>query len=369
MLTDLSHVIEVLQSALLRQLGDEVDLIFQYGSHLKDSTHIYSDIDLSYVPRHDSTHNHITVLVDDTMIDLYAIRWSTLEQMADFENVSATVLLNNRIVYQRNEEVGKRFQRLAERLHEWQQPTAYPTMLGKAQARFQKIGYQYYLLREQAQNDHFLAGLYHAHNILREVLHCLAICNQACVDTRKLEQVLALPKLPQHFAETIQQITHATQLSQLLSATETLLKSTRALLLEEQHKTLHSKSDFPSVFESAYPELKGDIQHLMLACEQRNRFNFNLTSLYHELMVHMAQAMSGVSYSDFNSLVDYEQNLLELGFPDLLSYIVAGDFDGLHAQCQVFDKRLRQFLTGHEVALNNFASIEELQAYLNLPEK
>jgi hypothetical protein len=34
-------------------------------------------------------------------------------------------------------------------------------------------------------------------------LHCLAVCNQACIDTRKIGQVLALPKLPVSFAETV----------------------------------------------------------------------------------------------------------------------------------------------------------------------
>jgi predicted nucleotidyltransferase len=47
---DLNPITEVLKIALLRDLGDEVELIFRYGSQLKGTTHAYSDLDLSYVP-------------------------------------------------------------------------------------------------------------------------------------------------------------------------------------------------------------------------------------------------------------------------------------------------------------------------------
>ena len=102
----------------------------------------------------------------------------------------------------------------------------------------------------------------------------------------------------------------------------------------------------------------------MLACERQDTFHFTLMSLYHELMIHMAQAFTGIEYSSFNSLADYEQDLVAFGFPDLLPYVVAGDFAGLHRQCQAFDQRLRQFLTEYSVPLNAFATLDELQQYL-----
>ena len=58
-------------------------------------------------------------------------------------------------------------------------------------------------------------------------------------------------------------------------------------------------------------------------------------------MVHMAQTFTGIEYSSFNSVAEYEQDLVALGFPDLLSYLVAGDLVGLHRQCRAFDQCLR----------------------------
>ncbi len=76
MAVDMVRLIDMLKDALLREIGDEVELIFQYGSYLKGTTNKYSDLDISYVPVHESTWNSITVLVDDMMVDLYPIHWS-----------------------------------------------------------------------------------------------------------------------------------------------------------------------------------------------------------------------------------------------------------------------------------------------------
>jgi hypothetical protein len=89
-----------------------------------------------------------------------------------------------------------------------------------------------------------------------------------------------------------------------------------------------------------------------------------LVSLYHELMVHIAQAVTGIKYSGFNCIAEYEQNLETLGFPSLLPYLVEKDFVGLHRQCQLFDQHLQKFLKEHSVALNVFGTLDELQKNL-----
>jgi hypothetical protein len=366
MAVDLSQITEVLQAALLRDLGEEVDLIFRYGSHLMGNAHAYSDLDISYVPVQEATRHHITVLVADTLCDLYPIHWSQLESMANFENVSSTVLLNYQIVYQRSAAAAERMQRLAARLAVLQQPAARPTMLTKAQELFQRTGYPYYLLRQQAARGHLLACLQQAQQILRTVLHCLAVCNQACIDTRKLEQVLALPKLPANFAETVDQLTPGQTTAGLVTACERLLESTRDLLLAEQRQLVDHTANFATAFGAGYPELKADLQHILLACERQDRFALQgpLLSLYHELSLAIALAVSGIRYSSFNSLAEYEQDLVALGFPALLPLLEAGDFAELHRQCLIFDQHLRQFLVEHGVNLYTYATIEDLQTAL-----
>ncbi len=356
---------KMITEALQRELPDEIDLILHFGSSLTGNTHKYSDLDLCYIPRHEGTWHHITVIVEDTLIDLFAIPWSQFEAMAEFDNVKGTILARQRIIYQRSPAAAERFLALRDRLQELQQPQARPFMLAKALDLFKDAGYHYYLLSEQAARGHRLASRQHAQNLLAAVLHCLAVLNQRCTDTRKLDQVLALPKLPPDFAETVARINSGSEPADLLAAADQLLTATRSLLLAEQAALPGEKRPLSAVLDGGYPELKGDILHLMLACERQEPANFNLISLYHELMIHMAWAFSGISYSDFNSLADYEQDLAALGFPDLLPAVEAQDFDLLYEQCITFDQRLRQYLTENGVALNAFADLDALQTYLD----
>lgn len=359
-------VIDALKTALLEKLGDEVDLIFQYGSHIKGLAHKYSDVDISYVPVHETTWESITVMVDDTLFDFYPMHWSHLERMADFRDPSSSVLLNNRVLYQRDEAVGARFESLTARLRALQAPESRPEMLRRAMEIFQGTGYEYYLLCQQAESGHQAGCLKLAQSIFRAVLHCLAVCNQALIDTRKMEQVLSLPKLPVGFAETVQRMIDAVGPGEILDATEVLLKTTRQFLLEEQSQHLCSQTTYPDVLNSGYPELKRDIQAVMMACESEDMFSAkgSLLSLLHEMSRAVAEVSRGVAYSGFNGMSEYEQDLSVLGFPSLLPYLTAGDFAGLHHQCQFFDGRLKEFLSENAVELNNFATLSELQEYL-----
>ena len=363
---DIEPIIEAVKSALLDKLGEEVDLIFQYGSQVQGTTHKFSDVDLSFTPVHDSTWENVTVMVDDTLFDFYPMHWSHLERMADFRDVSSSVLLQNRIRYSRNEEVRTRFDALAERLRAWQRPEARPQMVRRALEIFQSTGYEFYLLQWQADIPHPAGCLKQAQSIFRTVLHCLAVCNQACIDTRKMDQVLALPRLPIRFAETAHCMIAALEPEEIVSATQTLLQTTREFLFVAQRQHLCSDTDYPTVFDSGYPELKRDLQAVMLACEQRDLFSLkgSLLSLLHEISRGVAKVTTGVSYLGFNGLSEYEQNLVDLGFPALLPYLRAGDFEGLYHQCLAFDIRLREFLTERAVPLNNFATLDDLQAYL-----
>lgn len=367
MTADLKRITDVVTTALLRDLGDEVDLIFRYGSQVKGNIHAYSDLDISYTPVHDSTSHSITVVVDNIMCDLYPIRWSTLESMARFENVSSTVLLNHQIIYQRSEASGERLRGLADQLRALQQPEARPTMIRKAQEIFQRTAYPYFLLRQAADRSHLLAALQHSQQIAGAVLHSLAVFNQSTVDTRKMVQLLTLPKLPVDFAQPLSQLTNAMTPVDLLASSDRLLKTARDLLLSEQQALKGVPVDFPTAFGPGYPELKGDLQHILLGCEREDLFTLKgpLVSLYHELSRILAE-VTGAEISGFHSLMEYERDFAALGFPALLPFVEAHDFAGLHAQCLAFDAHLQQFLAEHGVPLYAFATVADLQHYLGV---
>jgi hypothetical protein len=239
-------------------------------------------------------------------------------------------------------------------------------MVRRAMDIFQSTAYAFYLLQLQADIQHQAGCIKQAQSIFRTVLHCLAVCNQACIDTRKMDQVLAMPRLPAGFSESAHRMILALEPDELLSATKALLETTRTFLLAEQRQFLCSEADYPTEFDSGYPELKRDIQAVMLACEQQDIFSLkgSLLSLLHEVSGGVAKVTTGVSYTAFNGLSEYEQNLVDLGFPALLPFLSARDFDGLYEQCLAFDMRLREFLEEREVPLNSFSTLDDLKKYL-----
>ncbi len=317
------------------------------------------------MPAGEALWHNITLLFDGTLIDLFAIHWSQLEQMAAFESVNCTLLENSEILYQRTDGAGRRFAALRQRMHALQEPQARAEMLGKAQRIFQTAAYQLYLLRRQVPGERKLAAMHHAQSILKIMLHTLAVTNQACIDTRKRAQILALPKLPPNFSRSLDAVMIETDPQTLLQESERLMDDVRRLLLAEQQIVQRSKPSPAAVLEDTYPEFFNDIQHIMLAAEREDAFTFNLMSTYHEVMIHLAWARTGVAYSDFNSFAEYEQDLAALSFPALLPAIEAGDYAALHTLCLRFDASLRAYLEEQGVPLNEFAGLAELRRYLD----
>lgn len=364
MISDPERAIQLTTAALLRDFDGEVDIIFRFGSMTKGTTHRYSDLDIAFVPAQDDRWYSITVLVEDRLLDLFALHWPRLERWAEFDDMRGTVILEGEVIYARDDAAAARWQGLVDRMTELLQPAARPDMLAKALAVFESAGYPFYLLQEQAAAGNQMASLYHARALRDIVTHSVAVANQAAIDTRKLDKVLALPRLPAAFADHLDRISVTTDPLELLASALALMQTTRAWLLTEQRKVLARPANFASTFDSAYPELKADLQKIMLAAEQGKASGMGMMSFYHELMIHMAWATTGVSYGSFNSLADYEQDLEALGFPALLPFVEAGDYVGLRAACDRFDARLRTYLTEGGAALNEFASLQDLEAWL-----
>jgi hypothetical protein len=360
---DVDRILTLLQETMLAELGDEVELIFRYGSTVRGATHQYSDLDVSFVPRHESTWNSVTVLIDNVMVDFYPIHWSRLEAMAGLDDVSGTLLSTAEILYQSDDAAADRFRGLAKTLASWLQPEKKPDMLRKAMDMFERTTYQYFLLTEQ-NDDNTVACVHHARNVHTQILQILAVCNQKSIDTRKREQVCGLPDLPDAFVALSEQIVSSTDGALLKDACGKLLSATRTLLVSQQRELHRSTRSIRESLDEAYPEFKGDLHHVMLACQRRDFFNLSATSLIHELMIHLSEATDGVAYSDFNGLSDYQKDLEAMGFPDLIEPVGGKDYNELFRRCKAFDSRLQSFHKEQDIPLYSYADVGEFEAYL-----
>jgi hypothetical protein len=363
MTIDQQAVANLLVETLLSRLGDEIDLVFHYGSYRTGNTHRYSDYDVSYVPVHESTGDHITVAVGDVMCDLYPLHWSRLEGVANFKEPFGLILPNSTILHQRNDEAGQRFAALRTRQEALLSPEQRPAMLRLAQEIFQKTGYDYYLLHTSAAADNLPACRSHALRILGTVIRALPVLNQRLIDSRKLDQLLGLPRLPQGFADAVDALHSSTEIPVLLHACDSLLQATRDLLLAEQRAVQQGETGFPAAFKAGYPELKNMVQKIIIASERNDRLAVAvaLDLLYREISLPLAQALTGISYGGFNSPADYEQDLAALGFPSLWPPFESGDWEELRRRCYAFDEQMQRFLTQHGVDLCAFATLDDLR--------
>ena len=318
------------------------------------------------MPVHESTGAHFTVVVGDVMCDLYPLHWSRLEGVANFKEPFGLILPNSTILHQRNDEAGQRFAALRTRQAALLSPEQRPAMLRLAQEIFQKTGYDYYLLHTSAAAGNQAACRSLSLGILNTVIRVLPVLNQRLIDSRKLDQLLGLPRLPQGFADAVDALHSSTEIPALLHACDSLLQATRDLLLAEQREVQRGETGFPAAFRALYPELKNMVQKIIIASERNDRLAVAvaLDLLYRELSLPLAQALTGVSYSSFNSPADYEQDLAGLGFPALWQPFESGDWEELRRSCFAFDEQMQRFLTQRGVDLCAFATLDELRRSL-----
>lgn len=368
------RIADLMVAALTDRIGGEIDIVFRYGSSVGGGSHRWSDLDFSYVPRSADTWESITVMVDEILFDLYPLHWSTLERLAEWEDWRASILDSHQVVYRRDEAAEHRFAGLITRHQALQRPAARAEMVGKALAIFQRAGHDRYQIHRLARTDAagpeqmiLNACRTHARRIVDYISHCLVVANQQQVDTRKLEELDRLPLKPVGLSATLESITAAQTVEQIRDGIGHLMDSTYSVLLDEQQRTHRSSAPFAAVLEAAYPELKADLQRILIACERRDRFGAlgKALALYHELTIHLAIAERGVRYSQFNSPADYQADLAARGFPELLDPAANGDFDRLYRQTLRFDERMRETLIEGGAALNDFADEAELTTWLN----
>lgn len=366
MAADVSHIPNLMIENFRERLGEEIELIFMFGSREKGTAHPKSDFDMCYVPVLESTWAHRTVTVEDILFDLFPQHWSQLECKANFGDPGTSLMMDARVVYHRTEEALARFRGLQDRIRELEQPAARPQMVAKAQQIFRQTGYPFLQLRLAVRHDDLLSGKAHARQIVGAVTHCLMVANQTHIDTRKLPQVLALPRLPKDCGLLLDRIYATSDVGDLAAACEMLLERTRAFLLAEQRALSKDGTTYAEEFRSLYPELKDMVQHILRGCEAEDPCATTdaVLVLQEETASPLARVLTGAAYTSFQAPANFWHHLAEQGFPDLLSAALAPDYVTLREQATAFDRRLRELLTEHSVPLNDFADTEELAAHL-----
>ena len=352
--------------ARLRELmGDELDVVFLYGSRLKGTTRRHSDFDLSFIPREGASKcTNLTVSVGGVLFDLYPIGWDGMERLAGFDNPSTSLLFCTEVVYVRDESVRARFDALRTRAEELMSPAGHDTMAHKALELFRKLGPDHYLLTAQVAADDLFTAKHRVMRLLAGLSHCLAVLNQTAVDTRRPENLLALPKRPSALDTHLAVLVESTDVGAMQHAMTLLMQQTRALVLTELQDCVGGPLRLKDFFN--YPEARNALLAILDATERGNRYLALcvLTAWQNELAQVMTKLETGCDVPDDLLFPEIGTTYLTHGFPDLMPAVLAGDAAALKEGIAAYDALLRQFFLDNDVPLCDFTDNAALSDWL-----
>lgn len=361
---DVFAVAQTLVDHLIAAAGDDVDVVVYYGSQVKGTATPGSDLDLFYIPAEGARRQPcFTVLVADRTFDLYPISWSRATRIANFDEPLTGIVADGRMVYARDDATRTRFAALQRRPIELRASEYARDMLERAMRIFKDATYDAYVLESAACIDD-AAFRFTAWSMAMRILHCLAALNRTYMrhaPGKDMAEIMAWPRRPAKLDELIAALSASPGRAGTLTACRTMLAETRAALLAEQ-RALSSGDDFGDVFQDSYPEIREQLVKIERACARRDLVlaSAAVAQVQHEVALFLAWADGRVA-SDFNAFSEYRAAYDAASLPDLSAPAASGDFERLRDAAREFDRAFRSLLTGRGVALNEYATLDELR--------
>ncbi len=361
----MTQTADLLVARLRELMGDDLDVAFYYGSRFKGTTRRHSDFDLSFIPREGAAAcTNLTVAVGGVLFDLYPIGWDGMERLATFDNPSTSLLFRTEVVYARNEAVRTRFDALRHRAEELLSPAGHDQMAHKALELFRKLGPDHYLLTAEVATDDLFTAKHRAMRLVGGVAHCLAVLNQANVDTRRPQHLLKLERRPADIEALLRILVDGSDVDAIRQAATRLMRETRALVLAELQDCVGGTVRLKDFFN--YPEARNALWAIQDASEQGNRYLALcvLTSWQNEMAQVMKKLATGCNVPDDLLFPEISAEYKAYGFPDLMPAVLSGDMAALEAGIAQYDALLRKFFLENDVPLCDFADNAALSEWL-----
>ncbi len=367
MTIDITKTISLMIETFLARYGPEVDLIIQYGSLVKGNDHEGSDIDISWVPVHEGRWESITVEVQGVLVDLYAIPWPQLREMAEFENYNCTILDRHRILYSRDDAARERISSLLERYRALQRPEARTEMLEKSLRLFRRAAYPFYLTGRAAARGEVMDCVASSQELCDILSHCLMTLNQRSIDTRKDAEVLALPKLPAGFADLRDALARSRDCSEIKGLAEEIMEAARGLLLSEQTEVCREAPSFAAAAgNNNYPETANGLRHAAREAGRRNvtGLNRDLCGMLREIRNNIGRGISGRWFHDFNALSELTQDVPGMDLPGLAAAMLRLDWEELEKRLPAMVDDMAALYREKRTDMNSFGTLRALEVWL-----
>lgn len=364
---DIGRVTAAMSAALVRELGDEVELVIHYGSTVRGNAGAASDVDLCWVPAHEDSWQSVTIEVDDTLVDLFAVHWSRLEAMAELRDPFGTILEQRRVLYAKDPAARERLDALTARLASMREAGRRKELLERAFGIFRTAGYPLYQLRRSAARGELLGALHAAVTLDETLSHCLLALNQKSVDTRKDADMATLEKLPKDYFTLRRRLVISRAPAEIEEAAGALMESVREALASEQREVCAEPADFKAIAgEGGIAEHNNDFRHAARAASTGDirELTRSLSKALWELRYHVGQAYSGRWFDAMNSLDELTAELPGLRVGPLGDALVKADAAACERECERLIADLKALYASRACPTNCFDDVDELEAWL-----
>lgn len=364
---DIERVAGAMTEALVQELGDEVELVIHYGSTLRGHAGAASDVDLCWVPVHEDSWQSITIEVDDTLVDLFAVHWSRLEAMAELRDPFGTILEHRRVLYAKDAAARERLDGLTARLASMQESGRRKELLERAFGVFRSAAYPLYQTRRSCARGELLGALHAAATLEETLSHCLLALNRRSVDTRKDADMATLAKLPPNYLALRKELLCARIPSAIDEAAGALMESVREALASEQREVCAEPADFKAIAgEGGIAEHNNDFRHAARAASMGDiqELTRSLSKALWELRYQVGQAYSGRWFDAMNSLDELTAELPGLRVGPLEDALLKADAAACERECVRLIADLKALYASRACPTNCFGGLDELEAWL-----
>lgn len=339
---------ELLIEKISKDYKEDIALVVIMGSHIYGETHNRSDLDMFFVPNTERGYNlGFTFIIDGIGFDYWPISWERLERIANFDEKITSIITEGKVLYYSSAEDIERYNQIKKKALDTNDRRKF---INKACEKLNEVYKVYYeLLNANTISD----ARKYAIGIIYTITHALSLLNRITVKRGrgKLKQeILSMPLVPDGFSELYDTVFTLSDIDAIKKAYGQLIRNTENLILREKEK-ISEKVSFVDAFNGFYEEMINFYNKIYHACETRDAVTALFASVELTDDIDKFLKNSGVSAKHL---------------PDLVGAFDPNDLEPLVSTAQNHKVKFVELLTVNGVNIREFASFDDLKAYLDL---
>jgi predicted nucleotidyltransferase len=347
---------------------DDVALVAAYGSHVSGTPHDRSDLDLYFVPVTDrGTDASLRFILNGIGYDFWPLGWERLERIVRLDELAMiAALVDSMVLYTRARPDSLRFAALQARMRDQLHSGDLPVRLHRFDQVLKSVTAQ---LGNLLGPDHAASpstSLMESNALVAELVAGLAFLNGQYLPrswVQFLPQVKTFRYQPDGLAACLARYLQADSASEIRETCRELVEM--CWRFREFFRT-PVPGGYPDHFTGFYEEIKSSFNKVLYACETGDDALARVVAarLQREIAWHLARVEEHFVAGDATPVSYIRAAYDRAELPDITAIALDGDLSRLAAATRELDERFSALLSDQGVEFTRFASLDELQHYL-----